>query len=372
MAAKTCVGLDLGSSSIKVAQVKAGRGGAVQLLQFGIEPLLPEAIVDGTIINQSAVVDAVRALFGRLKLKHREVSLAISGHSVIIKKIFVPAMTDEELEEQIPWEAEQHIPFDKNDVEIDYQLLSGKNAQGQMELLLVAAKKDVVRDYAAVAKEAGLVPLVVDIGAFAVQNAWEISYDPADPNDTTVLINVGATVSNINILSGGTSAFTRDVTTGGQTITDEIKRQLNVSTEEAEALKKSASETAYSGGTPTQPKRSTGKLFGLPRDADRIIQQACEQMAGEFSKSLDFYLASHPEASVSKIFLAGGGARTGALHQAIANRAHVLVEMLDPFRKMTIPEGSGPGKFDPQFLQHHAAQAAVAVGLARRSPGDKE
>ncbi|MSP62148.1 MAG: type IV pilus assembly protein PilM [Myxococcales bacterium] len=380
MAAKTCIGLDIGTSAIKVAQLKVGRGGSVQLLNFGIEPLSPDTIVDGTIMNQQAVVEAIKTLIARLKIKQKEVALAISGHSVIIKKIFVPAMTEDELEEQIPWEAEQHIPFDKNDVEIDHQVLSGKNSQGQMELLLVAAKKDVVRDYTSLAKEAHLHPVIVDIAAFAVQNAFEIAYDAMSPTDTVVIINVGASVSNINIISGGGSAFTRDVTTGGNAFTDEIKRQLNVSHEEAESLKKSASENvlepagegdATSKGPGGPKKRNTGRLFGLPKDADKIMQQTAEQMAGEFSKSLDFFLASHPDTSVSKIYLAGGAARVTTLHHAIAQRAHVPVEVLDVFRKMTIPEGTGPGKFDLAFLKHHAAQAAVAIGLALRAPGDR-
>jgi type IV pilus assembly protein PilM len=346
--AKTCIGLDLGSNSVKAAHVKMGRGGQLQLLAFGIEPVLPDAIVDGTIMNQGAVVDSVRALIDRLHIKQREVALAIAGHSVIIKKIFVPAMTDDELEEQIPWEAEQHIPFDKSDVEIDHQVLSGKNAQGQMELLLVAAKKEVVRDYTAVAREAQLNPVVVDIASFALQNAYETAYAPPDPRDTVVLINVGATVSNINILSGGTSAFTRDVTTGGSTLTEEIKRQTGWSFDEAEQRKVEVGE-----GQSNQ-------------QVERILQGACEQMAGEFSKSLDFFLASHPDAQVSKIFLAGGGSRVQPLHRAIANRAHVQVEVMDPFRRMQLPP-----EVDALALRQQAAQAAVAVGLALRAPGDK-
>src|SRR5262245_36614856 len=140
--AKNCIGLDIGSSSIKVVQTKASKG-KVQLLAFGMEPLPPQTIVDGTIMNQSAVVDAIRELIGRLKLRQREVALAIAGHSVIIKKIAIPPMTDDELAEQIPWEAEHHIPFAKDDVEIDYQVTSRQNATGQMELILVAAKKEV-------------------------------------------------------------------------------------------------------------------------------------------------------------------------------------------------------------------------------------
>ena len=176
--AKNCIGLDLGSSAVKVTQVKK-KGSGFQLLNFGIEPIPPDTIVDGAILNHSGVVDAVRALFDRLKIKQKEVALAISGNALIIKKIFVPAMTPDELEEQVPWEAEHHIPFNRNDVEIDYQALGGKNAQGQMELLLVAAKKEVVADYAAVAREASLTPVVVDVAAFAMQNAFEASYGAA-------------------------------------------------------------------------------------------------------------------------------------------------------------------------------------------------
>src|SRR5262249_11902443 len=137
--------------------------------------------------------------------------------------------------EQVPWEAEHHIPFNKNDVEIDYQALGGKNAQGQMELLLVAAKKEVVADYAQVAREANLSPVVVDVAAFAVQNAFEAAYGTT--NDVVAIVNVGASLSNINILSKGQTAFTRDVATGGNAFTDDIKRSLGVSSDEAEALK---------------------------------------------------------------------------------------------------------------------------------------
>jgi type IV pilus assembly protein PilM len=351
--ARSCIGLDLGSSSVKVAQLGLGRrSGEVKLLAFGVEPIAPDAIVDGTIMNQSAVVDAVRALMGRLKLKQKDVALAISGHSVIIKKILVPAMTDEELEEQIPWEAEQHIPFDKNYVELDYQVLSGKNAQGQMELLLVAAKKEVVRDYTAVAREAQLNPVVVDIAAFALQNAYETAYQNADssnPSDAVVLINVGAAISHINILTGGATAFTRDVNAGGTAFTDEIKRHLGVSHEEAEAMK---AAIAAGEGNP---------------EIERVLHQVAETMAGEFSKSLDFFLASHRDTNVTKIYLAGGGAKVAELHRAIEQRAHTPVEMLDPFRRMDVAEAQA----DQIFLHDHRSEAAISVGLALRTPGDK-
>src|SRR5262245_55122219 len=225
--AKNCVGLDIGSSSIKVVSVKSGKRG-LALGSFGIEPLPPQTIVDGTIMNQSAVVDAIRSLWERQRLRHKDVALAIAGHSVIIKKISVPVMTREELVEQIPWEAEHHIPFARDDVEIDYQVVNPRNQAGQMELLLVAAKKEVVHDYAAVAREANLTPTVVDVAAFTVQNAFEANYQMS-PGETVVIINIGASISNLNVLRDRATTFTRDVTIGGSSFTEEIQKQLNVS-----------------------------------------------------------------------------------------------------------------------------------------------
>jgi type IV pilus assembly protein PilM len=343
--AKNCIGLDLGSSAVKVTQVKKGRGG-FQLLNFGIEPVPPDTIVDGAILNHSGVVEAVRALFSRLKIRQKEVALAISGNALIIKKIFVPAMTPEELEEQVPWEAEHHIPFNKNDVEIDYQTLGGKNAQGQMELLLVAAKKEVVADYAAVAREASLTPVVVDVAAFAVQNGFEATY--GTPDEVVALINVGASISTINILTGGTSAFTRDVTTGGNAFTDEVKRQLAISGEEAEAMK-----VAFTEGD-AHPEVS------------RVLLQVSQQMAGEFQKSIDFFLSSHPDTSIARIYLAGGSARVPPLLNAIEARARVPVQVMEPFRDV-----SAAPNIDPGYLRTHGSQGVVSLGLALRSPGDK-
>ena len=344
--AKNCIGLDLGSSAVKVTQVKVGRGGAIQLVNFGIEPVPPDTIVDGAILNHSGVVDAIRAIFRRLKIKQKEVAVAISGNAVIIKKIYVPAMTPEELEEQVPWEAEHHIPFNKKDVEIDYQALGGRNAAGQMELLLVAAKKEVVADYAAVAREASLSPVVVDVAAFAVQNTYEATYGVS--NDVVALINIGATLSTINILANGGSAFTRDVTAGGNAFTDDIKRHMGISGEEAEAVK-----VAFTDGEPSQ-------------DIGRILQQTANSMAGEFQKSLDFFLSSHPDASISRIYLCGGSSRVASLLAAIEGRARVPVEVMDPFKNV-----QRSANIDPAFLKTYGAQGVVSFGLALRSAGDK-
>src|SRR6266508_1086500 len=347
--ARNCVGLDIGSSSIKVVSVKPGKRG-LALHAFGLEPLPPQTIVDGTIMNQSAVVDGLRSLWSRLRLRQKDVALAIAGHSVIIKKITVPVMTKDELVEQIPWEAEHHIPFAKDDVEIDYQVVNQRNASGQMELLWVAAKKEVVHDYAAVAREASLAPLIVDVAAFTVQNAFEVNYQMS-PGETVVLINIGASISNINILRDKVSTFTRDVTIGGSSFTEEIQKQLNVSHDEAEAYKV--------GG----PQSEHGVI---PHEVERIIESVAEVMAGEFQRSLDFYLATSAEANVSKIFLSGGTAKVAALHRAIEKRSRLPVEVLDAWRRVQLDP-----RLDPAFLRAHSPEAMVGLGLALRAPGDK-
>jgi len=349
--AKTCVGLDIGSSSVKVVQLKETSKG-YQLVNFGIEPLPPQTIVDGAIMNQTAVVDAIKQLRLALKLKGREVATAISGHSVIIKKIKVPPMTPEELEEQIPWEAEHHIPFSKDDVEIDHQLVSTQNAQGQMELLLVAAKKEVVSDFSMVIREAKLFPTVMDVAAFTIQNAFEVNYE-VNPEESVALVNVGAALSNINIVTGGTSAFTRDVTVGGNVFTEEIQKRLNVSQEEAEAWKIGSI--------------GEGATDVLPSEVEAVLAEVAESVAGQFQRSLDFFLASSTDATISRIYLCGGAAKVSALQKALQEKARAQVEIMDPFARIAIDEK----KFDMAFLHQHAAEAAVAVGLALRRPGDK-
>lgn len=347
--AKKCIGLDIGSSSVKAVQVKKSKRGW-HLQAFGMEPLTPQTVVDGTIMDQGAVVDAIRKLWHRLKLKRKEVAIAIAGHSVIIKKIYVPPMNSAELAEQIPYEAEHHIPFAKDDVEIDYEVVAGQTPSGQMELLLVAAKKEVVADYVQVVRDASLQPMVVDVAAFTAQNAFEINYD-LPPEETVGLINVGAAISNINIIRGKNSLFTRDVTIGGNAFTEEIQKQLNVSQDEAEAYK-------VGGGLQEHGV--------VPQEVEGIMEGVAEAMAGEFQRSLDFFLATAADTVVSRICLSGGTAKVAALNRAISRRSRLPVEIIDSWRKVDIDP-----KLDRQFLAAHSPESLVGLGLALRDPNDK-
>jgi len=354
---KTALGLDIGSSGVKLIQLnETRRRGQViyQLQSFGMKPLPPEAIVDGALMNSTAIVQAIQELVGELKIKRKETAIGVSGHSVIIKKISMPRMSQEELEETIQWEAEQHIPFDIKDVHVDTQILQSEadDASGQMDVLLVAAKKDMINDYSQVVSEAGLNPVVCDVDAFAVQNCCTANYDL--PSSAPVgLIHAGASVVNINILVGGATTFTRDITIGGNQFTEEIQKQLNVSYEEAEALK-------VGGG------RGDADAV-VPQEVERVMGQVAEQVAGEIQRSLDFYAGTAADANFAKVFLSGGTARVPALFKTIETRVGVPVEILNPFKNIEIDNR----KFDPAFIYDLAPQAAVAVGLALRKPGDK-
>ncbi len=348
---KLAVGLDIGSSSVKLVQLKEKKGG-YQLVAFASAPLPPEAIVDGALMNSAAIVQAIQELVAQQKVKVKEVAIGVRGHSVIIKKIALPRMSQEELDESIQWEAEQYIPFDVKDVNIDTQILTPEaDAAGQMDVLLVAAKKDMINDYTSVCAEAGLTATVVDVDAFAVQNAYQENYD-AGAGETVVLVNVGAAVSNINVISNGVTTFTRDITMGGNAFTEEIQKQLNISYDEAEALKV--------GGQ--------GESDAVvPQEVERVIQGVAEQLGAEIQRSLDFYASTAADGKVTRAFLSGGTARIPALFKTVEARAGVPVEILNPFKNIEIDNK----KFDPAVILAAAPSAAVGVGLALRRPGDK-
>jgi len=348
---KLALGLDIGSSSVKLVHLKEGKRG-YQLLAWGEAPLPPEAVVDNQLMNSGAIVDAIRELVAQQKVKVKDVAIGVRGHSVIIKRISMPFMSQEDLDESIQWEAEQYIPFDVKDVNIDTQILTPQaDAAGQMDVLLVAAKKDMINDFTSVCAEAGLTVTVVDVDAFSVQNAFEANY-PQAPGQPVVLINVGAAVTNINIVSNGMATFTRDITVGGNAFTEEIQKQLNISAEEAEALKV--------GGQ--------GESDAVvPQEVERVIQGVADQMGGEIQRSLDFHAATAPDSHVTRVYLSGGTARIPALFKVIEQRAGVPVEVMNPFKNIEVDNR----KFDPAVIMNAAPAAAVAVGLALRRPGDK-
>jgi type IV pilus assembly protein PilM len=332
-----------------VVQLEESRKGVV-LANFGINPLPPETIVDGAIMNQVAVLESIEALISRLGIKKKEVAIAISGRSVIVKKISMPVMSRAELAEELNLEMSHHIPFARDEVEVDYDVVVPKNTEGQMEILLVAAKKEIVQDYLDIVREARLNPVVLDVSAFAVQNLYDrlIGFSP---NETVVMLNIGAVSTSLNIVIGGVTTFTRDIGIGGQTITGEIQRTLQIAFDEAENRKRDAAN-----GLSTDP-------VIMP-----IITRVCDVMAGELQRSIDFFLSSAPATNSTRVVATGGGSIMKPLIQAIERRSKNAVSVFDGFTGGVVVD---PAMFDMPLLQSQAATASVALGLALRKPGDK-
>lgn len=344
---KEVLGIDIGSSAIKLVQLGEAKG-SYELLNIGLIPLPNEAIVDNTLMDTTSIVESIRDLVKSLGTKTRDAVCSISGNSVIIRKITLPAMTADELEEQINWEAEQYIPFDINDVNIDFEILdTDLTPSGKMTVLLVASKKEIINEYAAVFNEAGLKLVVVDVDSFAVQNIYELNYEPND-RDVVALINIGASIMNLNVVRNGVSLFTRDVQTGGNLYTEEIQRQFAISGEDAEKI----------------------KITGEYNDKQRLqdtIGRVNDMLSLEILRSLDFYNSSADDQKVSKIFLSGGCSKVANLVGALSQKLNLPVELMDPLKKISC----NPNRFDPDYLKEIGPLVAVAAGLATRRFGDK-
>jgi type IV pilus assembly protein PilM len=344
---KEVIGIDIGSSSVKLVQLKDLKG-SYQLLNAGIVPLPPEAIVDNTLMDSSLIANAVKNLVTSLGVKTKDVACSISGNSVIIRKITLPVMPVEELEDQITWEAEQYIPFDINDVNMDFQILSPDSIDpSKMLVMLVASKRDIINDYVTVFNEAGMVLSVVDVDSFAVQNAFEMNHD-IGTEEVVALVNVGASVMNINVIKDGTSLFTRDVQMGGNLYTEEIQKQLGVSGFEAESMKILATET------------NNSELL-------EVLTKVNETVTQEIRRSLDFYNSTASDDRITKVFVSGGSSKGYKFIDSVSEKVDLPVEMINPFAKLKFNEKD----FDPEYLQEIGPLMAVTVGLAIRRVGDK-
>jgi type IV pilus assembly protein PilM len=319
---------------------------------LAIEAVPADSIVDGAIIDGTAVASAIRRLFLKRAFKTKEVAASLSGNAVIVKKISLPVMTDSELAESIYWEAEQYIPFDIQDVNLDYQILDpgvGAEANGTMDVLLVAAKKEKIADYTGVIAQAGRVPVVVDVDAFALQNAYETNYG-LDAESVTVLLNAGASAININILSGGQSVFTRDISVGGNAYTEAVQKELNLPFESAEQLKK---------GEPVD-----GHTF---EEARPILQAMTDNVLLEIQKTFDFFKASATSDRIDRVLLSGGASRVDGFQKALEDRFATVIEPFNPFQKVAFD----PGKLGIANPDAVLPATAVAVGLALRRAGDR-
>ncbi len=338
------IGLDIGSSSIKISELKE-TGKAYRLINFEKIPLPHESIIEGTIMDAGIVIDAIKEGIRKLGSRNRNTAISVKGHSVIVKRIVLPSVTKAELEESIQWEAGQYIPFDVNEVNIDFQILGpAGDDQTKMETLLVAARKDIVTDYVGVVTEAGLIPKVVDLDSFAMENIFELNY-PEYLDGVCALINIGASLMNINILRYGMPAFVRDSLIGGNQITLEIQRQMGLSFEEAESVKK---------GEKVIP--------GKESEIEKGIRRAASGIVAEIQRNIAVFNTNYPDSPIERIILFGGAAKTRGFIEVLEKNMGIPVELVDPFRKVEIVSR----RFSKEEAIQIGSEIAISMGLSLR------
>jgi len=346
---KDVIGLDIGCSSIKLVELKEDKNG-YKLQNLAISPLPPEAIVDGALMDSVTIIDTIQDAISTSKTKTKDVVTSVPGHSVIVKKISLPFMTEAELEESIQWEAERYIPFDINDVNIDFQIFGSTPENPEvMDVALVAAKKDIINDYVSVIMESGLTPVIIDIDSFALENMLAINYE-IGKEEILAIVNVGASITNINIIKNNITAFTRDIFKGGNQITEEIQRQLHVDHEEAEKIKVGAKVD-----------------FASQPIIQNVLKTASESLAIEIGNSLDFFQSTTTYEKIGKLYLSGGGSRIKDFDIILQQQIGIPVEVVNPFKKI---DYSGKN-FDLEYLREIGPIMAVGVGLASRKAGDR-
>ncbi len=342
------VGLDIGSRTIKIGEVIDTKSGH-SLKNFGTIDVASGLIEEGELRDPEALTDSIRELYKSNSIKEQNVAISIGGYSVIVKKISIQAMSEDELIETISIEAEQYIPFDISEVNLDFQILGeAESNPNQMNVLLVAAKKEMIADYIELVQAAGLNPCIIDVDAFALQNIFETNYDL--PDEAVALIDIGAGKTSMNIVKGDSSLFMRDVSLGCSQINGRIVSMLDCSEEEAEAIKFNRSQDQMSSD-----------------EYSEIISSVITDWSEEIRRAMDYYYSTEPEDSIQRIILSGGGAHIQGFSDLLASEASVEVEIINPFGTMDIDSK----KFEPSYLQQMAPQAAICLGLALRRVDDK-
>ncbi|MCX6779321.1 MAG: type IV pilus assembly protein PilM, partial [Candidatus Magasanikbacteria bacterium] len=353
MQRKEFVGLDIGSDSIKLVRLR--RGQTWRVVAAGARHIRPDAILEGRIMNFAAVIEAVRSLVTATDSLGLECAIVISGSSLIIKRISVPEMSQQEFEESMLWEAEQYIPFDIKDVNMDGVILNPRAGQGQMDTLMVATKKEIVNEYVSVVVEAGLKPVVVEPSIINLLNLLKTNYPELNQpeSEPVVLIDVGANSTKVGVLAGGYPAFFKDLPMGSSSLTQEIQRYFNISWEAAEKWKREIED----------PDKINDPTHDVLLEVDRMAEQTAQTLVTEIQRCLDFFVATSIKADITRIYLTGGGATTNHhLINILEKRIEAPVEIFDPFKKMA----SSPEDLPKNILDTNNWSWATAIGLALR------
>lgn len=345
---KKLIGLDIGTANIKMAEVDYSRRNAT-LVNFVVSPTPARAIVGGEVTEPGAISETLRTMYASLNTKRKSVAVSLWGTSIITKRITVPNMEEKLIGGQIRWEAEQYIPFDINEVNIDFNVLKTfRTSPDSMDILLVAARQDVAFMYQDIVQSAGLECAVVDVAGFSLANCFSHGWG-APKGQTVALLNVGAAITNFVVIESGEIIFCRDIPVGGSTYTAEIQKGMGMSWEEAEALKISA---------------CTGQA--APEEVTKIIQSTHDMLSEEIQSSLDFFTNTTPGLPVQQCFVTGGASRTVGLLNHIGQSAKLGFEILDPFRNVKV----NSRLMTPQYVGEVRDFAAIAMGLGMRAIGD--
>jgi len=341
---KQLVGVDIGTSAVKVVSLRQ-TGSHYTVEALGRAPLPPDTIVDGSIIAKLPLAESIERVFREQKIRNSRVATSISGHSVIVKKVSLPAMTEEELAQSIQWEAEQYIPFDLAEVNVDYQVMERAPRDQKLQIILVAAKKEKIADYTSVISLAGKIPVVVDIDAFALQNAYEVNYSP--PEDlVTALLDIGASSTILSIVRGTEFLFTRDIAIGGHQYSEFLQEEFDISYEDTEKYKR--------GENVPEDRRLR---------VQEVIDAVSQNLVLEVEKTLDYFKTTTYAEDVGQMYLTGGASRTPGLQEALAGQLQFPVDWFDPFQRIEL----APSLVPSGDRQSVAAEFAVAVGLALRT-----
>lgn len=344
---KKIVGLDIGSNSIKLAEVVSASKGYV-LNQFLQVPLPKGIIVEGVLVDTHALSSKLKELFKKSGLRGRGIATSLSGNSVIVKKVTFAQMEEAELRDLIRDEGGKYLPFDNmDDVNYDFQILGDNEFNpSQMDVIIVAAKKDIVSNYLDALLDAGLNVMIMDVDSFALETMYEVNYK-YDNDEIIVIVNIGASITNINVIKGGMSIFTRDFTLGGNSISEALQGQYNITFEEAENKKVECS----------------------PDDVElqNNILDFAEPICSEIERSIDYFRSTFGGENIKHVFLSGGSARINGLATALSQRLNIETEIINPFLEI----GYNKKNIDAIELENISPIAAVAIGLGLRRMDDK-
>jgi type IV pilus assembly protein PilM len=343
------IGLDIGSHAIKMLRLKE-KNGRLSLLNAGLLPISPENLHETKAGRQDRLAKGVQSLSSHLKTKDKCLAMSISGYDVMIKKIELPAMTEEELEDRMHLELGQYIPYSIDEVEVDYQILDvAKDRPNFMEVLLVAAKKESINDSVELARLAGFEPMVIDVDFFALCNAYEATYGLTD-KETIALLDIGANKAAINVLHRGAPIFPRDIPIGGEQINDAIRENFKVADQEAERIKLGEASSRVSGPA-----------------LEQTVADVVGNWLSEIKRTIDFYTRNYPENKIDKIYLSGGSARISGLIRVLQENTGIPVEVFNPLLRVDYDQKV----FDPAYLEYIGPQMCVAFGLALRKSVEK-